>query len=1005
MKTLNKSTDSRFKMSKVALTVSAVILGSVSAGQAFAAEDKETEVIEVVGIRGGVIAGLDLKRNAEMIVDAVSSEDMGKFPDANLAEALQRIPEVSIDRDGGEGRYVTIRGLGPEFNSVLLNGRKLASSEQTRAFSFDTISSDVVSEMLVYKTQNASLSEGGLGGTIDVRTRRPLDQDGFVVAGSLKSLYEDNADTLNPQGSFFISNTFMDGKVGALFGATYQSRESKTYKVNNSQIYTGAAFLSATPYQYWTATYYENINDANGDQLRTYVPIEINRSIVEEDRSRLGLNGALQFRPTDNLDITVDYLYSKFKADKTIHTKSNWIAGVDMPSDTAGSQTGPDGIDGGYYDSFTEIDENGVITQASRTSGWGGTTTAFNREDEYRDTETQMLGLNIDYLINDDTKLVLDAAWSKAVDDNKGRNTRRSLLTDSTLGMVFNLGNGVPHFNTELGTDPSTHNASNPDLEDILVFGRQWNKGNDIEAENFQISADLTFGQIEDWTIRTGVVFESSKKANTEYETPDDIQKLYQKGLPDAKGKPNKQALPFQDGMLDLFTNGVLAVDSANLGQDSSSDNDMLIIDVAALDMFINDPMNAQAYIPDWNALKENGDPTTNKVRYDALFANGGFGAIASGNAFEVKEEVTSFYIEANYEFMLGDMEGSLIGGLRYTHTEVEATGLSQKIIDIEPESCQSEQQTGCLNVIFANNTESLADLDNLAIETVSTSYDDVLPSLTLNLGLTDDIMLRLSSSQSMTRPYLEDMAPKFRPNDNLHANGRGAKANNADLTPYKSLNFDAALEWYFEEGSLVSVQAYQKTIDDYIVKRTLEDQVVDSISEDSAYRTFDVVQPYNAEEVTIQGVSFNLTQTFEQGFGYQFNYTWVDSDNNFDPDTHSDEKVTLPGLGDSLNLVGFYENGPLAARIAYNKRFEFLRDAQYPSDLYATVLDEPVFAADYDQVDARVSYEIMDGVAVFLEGTNLTDSTLSQHGRYENIFVSYEDFGRRYTLGVSGKF
>ena len=994
MKTLSKPIDSRFKMSKVALTVSAVILGTLSVTETFAAEKDDTEVIEVVGIRGGIIAGLDLKRNSDNIVDAVSSEDMGKFPDANLAEALQRIPEVSIDRDGGEGRYVTIRGLGPEFNQVLLNGRKLASSEQTRAFSFDTIASELVSEMLVFKTQNAGLSEGGLGGTIDVRTARPLDQDGLVIAGSLKSLYEDHADSYNPQGSFFISNTFMDGKVGALFGATYQSRESRTFKVNNGQIYTGAAYLSATPYQYWTATYYEHMFNEDGSQQKTYVPIEINRSVVEEDRSRLGLNGVLQFRPNDNLDITVDYLYSKFTADKTTHTKSNWIAGVDMPSATTGSQTGPGGTDGGYYDSHTVRDENGVITRASRTSGWGGTTTAFNRQDEYRDTETQMLGLNVDFMINEETKLVLDAAWSKAVDDNKGRNTRRSLLTDDTLGMVFELGNGVPYVNTDLGADSTTHNASNAGIEDILEFGRQWNVGNDIEAENFQVSADLTLSQFEDITIRTGVIFESSKKSNTEYETPDNLQKLYQKAM-DVNGRPNRDGVPLPSGLLSLITDGILAVDSTKLGQSSSSDNDMFIIDVDAFDMFINDPMNALAYMP--------SNPV-NDSRYDDLVANGGFGAKASGNAFDVEEEITSFYLEAAYDFMLANMEGSLIGGLRYTHTNVDATGYSQKINELISIPC-GNGNPGCLEAVFENTGDSLADLEGLVVDTVSTSYDDVLPSLTLNLGLTDDIMLRLSSSQSMTRPYLEDLAPKFRPNNSLHENSRGAKANNAALTPYKSLNFDAALEWYFDEGSIASVQAYQKTIDDYIVKRTFNGEVIDTISADSEFRTFDVVKPYNAEEIEIRGVSFNLTQTFEQGFGYQFNYTWVDSDTDFDPDTHSDEKVALPGLGDSLNLVGFYENGPFSARVAYNKRFEFLRDAQYPSDLFGNVLDEPVFADDYDQVDARVSYEIMEGVAVFLEGVNLTESTLSQHGRYDNVFVSYEDFGRRYVAGISGKF
>ena len=985
MKTLCKSIDSRFKISKVALATSAVLIGALSASNVYAQEEQKNEtmeVIEVTGMRSSVIAGIDLKRNSDNIVDAVSSEDMGKFPDANLAEALQRIPEVSIDRDGGEGRYVTIRGLGPEFNQVLLNGRKLASSEATRAFSFDTIASDLVSEMVVYKTQSAGITEGALGGTIDVRTARPLDQNGLVVTGTLKSLYEDHADTTNPQGSFLISNTFMDGKVGALFSATYQSRENRTYKVDNSAIVTGGIFLEGSPNAYG-GNYYSY---SNLEYSPAYGIVELNRSVVEEDRSRLGLSGVLQFRPNDQLDITVDYLYSKFETEKTIHTKSAWVSGIDAP--------GTDIL--GWYGDFiaaseTEVDTNGVVTQMSRNS-WS-TSTAFNREDEYRDTETQMLGINLDYMINDDMKLVVDAAWSNAVDDNKGRNTRRSMLVNGVNGYVLNTGAEVPY----IIAGGETHIAGSEDIESRMKFGRQWDAGNDIEAENFQVSADLTMTQFEDFTISAGVVFASSKKTNNEYETPEDVQKLYQKST-----SRNRKGMPFPEGVLDLVTSGILGVSSADLGQPSGDNNDMYIIDVDAFTNFINDPSTAQTYLTGKDAV--DGTNALNTSRYDAMVANGGFGAALTGNAFEVEEEITSFYIEGAYDFMLGEMEGVLIGGLRYTHTDVTSVGFSRILTDLIPEECEGENvpaERVCYGPQYADPNGP----DGLSKTRLTSSYDDVLPSITMNLNLTDDWILRLATSQSMTRPYLEDLAPKFdlvgQPNDI----SRVAKTNNEDLTPYKSTNFDAALEWYFDEGSVASLQAYHKTINDYIAKESVPNVIIDTV-ETEEFQSFTVTRPSNAQDIAINGVSFNLTQTFDMGLGYQFNYTWVDTDTDFDPDSHDDTKVALPGLGDSLNLVAFYEKGPFAARIAYNYRKDFLRNPQYLSGLaWGDEFDEPVFADDYDQVDARVSYEVVDGVVVFVEGINITESTLSQHGRYDNIFVSYEDFGKRYVLGVSGKF
>ena len=980
-----QTSNSHFKRSKVAIATSAVLLSSLTATHVFAEEEnKAIEVIEVTGIRSSVIAGIDLKRNAESIVDAISSEEMGKFPDANLAEALQRIPEVAIDRDGGEGRYVTIRGLGPEFNQVLLNGRKVATSEPSRAFSFDTIASELVSEMVVYKTQNASLTEGGLGGTIDAKTARPLDNDGLVVAGNLKALYEDNAEEVSPQGSFIISNTFMDGKVGALFGATYQSRDSRTYRVNNSIIFTGGAFFPQTVYQYWTYNVY-----SNEGENPAYAPIELTRSAVDESRKRLGLNGALQFRPNDQLDITVDYLYSKFEVEKNTYAKSNWLAGVDVPVGVNGHdgvQYGEGGYDGGVIgQSLSELDENGVVTRLSRFNAWGGTSTAYNREDEYRDTETQMFGINVDYMLNDDMRIVVDSAWSKAVDDNKGKNKRRSLETTGIQGLVMNAGVDVPYI--EAGA-MDVHNAGAEGIEEIMRIRRQYNEGNDIEAENFQLKGDLTITSYDDFTIRTGLIFESSKKSSSEYETPEDVQKLYH--------KYNNQQYFVPTGMLDVLAPHILALTPSDLGQPSGANNDIYMIDVSAMDSFINDPSNAAIVATDTNArtMEES------RQNYAAYLANGSsFDAALTGNSFAVKEEISSFYIEGAYDFIWGGMEGSLIGGLRYSHTNIEATGYSQVITDLVEVTCEVEGRTGCLDPVYAS-----PDLPgSLSKETVKSSYDDFLPSITLNLHLTEDLILRLASSQSLTRPYLDEIAPKFRPGT-MTATTRTAKSNNEDLSPYKSTNYDLALEWYFDEGSIASIGAYHKNIADFIVKRTIEDEVVESIATEE-YQTFDVVKPWNAEDIKISGISFNLTQTFDLGFGYQFNYTWVDSDSDFDPASFDATKPALPGLGDSYNLVTFYENGPFAARIAYNYRKEFLRTSQFPSDIYAVVFDEPVLVDDYAQVDARVSYQLTEHIKVFIEGVNLTGSTMRQHGRFDNMFVSYQDFGKRYVAGISGKF
>jgi TonB-dependent receptor len=513
-----------------------------------------------------------------------------------------------------------------------------------------------------------------------------------------------------------------------------------------------------------------------------------------------------------------------------------------------------------------------------------------------------------------------------------------------------------------------------------LKVRRQENYGNDIEATNYELSADLVIASFDDLTITTGFSYEVSEKSNVDYKTPDDVATLY-----------HKNNYNFPTGAYDAAVSGIINVNSADLGQPSSTDNDQLEFDVAGFDSMINNPANALSAV--------GGD--VNHPAYLAFLANGStFNAAQTGNSFEVEETVTSFYVEGQYDFMFGEMDATLIAGVRYTQTDLVSIGYSQILSDLTKVACEGSGADNCLEASYA----SADGPDGLTKDSLSNTYSDVLPSATLNLNLTDDLILRLASSKSMTRPYLEDMAPKFRPGT-LTTDTRTAESNNEQLTPYTSFNLDASLEWYFEEGSLVSVALYSKTIDDFITKQTVENVIVDTIAS-SEYQDFTVTRPANGDEIEVSGATFNLTQTFESGFGYQFNYTLTDTDTDFNPDTFDSTKPILPGLGDSMNLVAFYEKGPFSARIAYNKRDEFIRTAQYSSGFgYGEAFEEPVFADDYEQVDARVSYEVSEQVTVFVDGINLTGSELKQHGRYDNIFVNYENFGSRYTVGVSAKF
>src|SRR5450631_2043244 len=188
--------------------------------------------IVVTGIRSSITTARAIKRDSQGIVDAIAPEDIGKLPDTNLAESLQRITGVSIDRSGGEGEFITIRGFGPEFNTVLLNGRQMATATDPtqasgRAFSFDVLASELVSGVQVYKSSTARLQSGGVGSTVNIKTARPFDYSGFKFSGSADMNHDENTGKSAPDASFLISDLFADGKFGALLSGSYQKRHDE----------------------------------------------------------------------------------------------------------------------------------------------------------------------------------------------------------------------------------------------------------------------------------------------------------------------------------------------------------------------------------------------------------------------------------------------------------------------------------------------------------------------------------------------------------------------------------------------------------------------------------------------------------------------------------------------------------------------------------------------------------------------------------------------------------
>jgi iron complex outermembrane recepter protein len=306
---------------------SVVALSAVA--QESAAKSEEIEEVIVTGFRQSLSVALDEKRDAVGAIDAIVAEDIADFPDLNLAESIQRVPGVSIARDAGEGRQISVRGLGPQFTRVRINGMEAMSANggtdaaggtnRDRSFDFNTFASELFNSITIRKTSAAETEEGSLGATVDLRSAHPFDYDGFTVVTGVQGSYNDITEDLDPRGAFLISDTFADGKFGALLSVAYTERKlldegSSTVRWQDSRnsdgsLNTVADFGPLAP-GYAAAPTLDQLNTAFRPRIPRY-------DIYEHDQERLGITGSLQWQVADGTLLSLDALYAEFDAERS----------------------------------------------------------------------------------------------------------------------------------------------------------------------------------------------------------------------------------------------------------------------------------------------------------------------------------------------------------------------------------------------------------------------------------------------------------------------------------------------------------------------------------------------------------------------------------------------------------------------------------------------------------------------------------------------------------------
>lgn len=379
-----------------------VTLGA-SAQTTWADPTEEVSKVVVSGIRASLSSSVATKRLQDGVVDAVSAEDAGKFPDTNVAESLQRITGVQIQRDGGEGRYISVRGLGPEFNNVLVNGRTMTSDTGGREFSFDLLSSDLISKALVYKTSQAFLPEGGIGSTVDIQTARPLSgKVGHSGVVNVFGSYDSNSQKKTPNASGMYSFANAERTFGVNASLSYTDRASQQNKaINDAWNYRDVQMIAGDLNS-------KGLTPANVTTKKLYMPQSFGFQVEDDSRKRLVGNLTVQYNPSRDWKLTADALYSRLDRKNNVIAVSDWNNPVQLGVKYDANNQVTSFLRPGstfYANNPALVGQNNVLTEANSNDMIvkGGD----------RLSTTKSFGLNSKWNLTPEWKLEGDVASSK----------------------------------------------------------------------------------------------------------------------------------------------------------------------------------------------------------------------------------------------------------------------------------------------------------------------------------------------------------------------------------------------------------------------------------------------------------------------------------------------------------------------------------------------------------------------------------------------------------------
>ncbi|MBW8880360.1 MAG: TonB-dependent receptor [Asticcacaulis sp.] len=1003
-----------------------------------AAQDDSTVVV-VTGIRGSLQRSMNIKKNATGVVDAITAEDIGKYPDTNLAESVQRIPGVSIDRVNGEGSKVTVRGFGPGFNLVTLNGRTMPTASidligggnsfamgGSRNFDFSNIASDSVSGFEVYKTGKANIASGGIGATLNIKTLRPILKAGSTGSFSVKALHGDNMVdgkewTPEVTGAYQWTNDSKTFGV-ALFGQ-YSERDVSTRQAtqNNWNLDTVAQFYDPNSgrlrYASDKTTLLTQITNAPPAGSLVAYPNDSRYALSQTHNKRTNLGATVQFRPTDSLLLTVDALYVENQGSEQRSEQTNWF---NRPFDKVTFVKGDSGI---YNALYLQENENGVKDVGFEQQLLGQKNTLTS------------VGFNAKYDLSERASLTLDVHSSEGKATPNNRNGTSAVMM--SIGAPVVAAHSVD-FTGDIPVQQYTVNdalrGNNNGKLDVGDLGTQVAR----TATNCQThkideaKLDFAYDLNGESRFDAGVDF---IKSNMETTTGQTYQALGDWGI----GNPGDIA-QYAPGLITTF-------DLGSLFKDFSPGQSNIAFRGNALDIY-----EAMAKSPLYHATIPTAAMTSNSV----------------------EEQVTAAYGQFT---MKGDFLGqpaTVVAGLRYEKTDVTAS---------------ADQSTPVAIRWTADNDFTVDSSSTIAHQEYKSDYDNWLPNLDISWNFRENMIARASFSKTIARAAFGNLYattnPGTPPRPTANGTNPTASRGNPGLLPLESSNVDLSLEWYYGKDSYVSLGFYNKDVANFVgtgriqanpfglrdpssgaagsrsgiakdllgsinqsttdvnlfTMTALYDHYLKSGSNsataqnqaksdyqanldgsgnlkqkyvDDVLKAYDLVAdandplfvfetniPVNNKTANIHGFEFAFQHFFaDTGFGVSGSLTTVNGDIGFDnsapPGT---QQFPLLGLSNTYNITAIYDKGAWSGRISYNWRDKFISATNIGAQT------DPGYTAAFGTLDAALNYQVTPQVQITLDALNLNKAHLRQYGRDVTNLYFAQELDSRYQLGVRYKF